>query len=67
MPEFVFDVKFFAAVQVSARSEREARRLIETLSGQTASLGTLPDGTAVEATVEVDGESDRLHPEDGSD
>jgi hypothetical protein len=66
MPEYVFDVKFFAAVRVSARSRRAARRLIETLSGRTASLGTWPDGTDVSAVVEIDGEADLLDEDERS-
>jgi hypothetical protein len=66
MPEYVLDVKLFAVVRVSARSRRDARRLIETLSGRTASLGTWPNGTDVSAILEIDGEADPLDEDDRS-
>ena len=59
--EYLFDVKLFAALRISAKSKHEARRLLgELLVCTTIHCGALPDGSPLTGEASVDGELELL-------
>jgi hypothetical protein len=57
--EYLFDVKLFAALRISASNERAARRILkEVLDCATINCGALPDGSPLVGEASADG-----HPE----
>lgn len=60
MPEYLFDVKLFASIRVTADDEAAARKLIDDSLGdaESANLGSWPDGSPIVAEFSVDGEHD---------
>lgn len=65
--EFLFDVKLFAAIRVTAASEAEARqKLAGALDCADTNFGAWPDGTPILAEASMDGDAD-LQEVDGED
>lgn len=61
MPKYLFDVKVFAAIRVTAVSESEARENIRTkIDGATANLGCWDTGEPILAEVSIDGDLDLI-------
>ncbi len=53
--EYLFDVKLFAAIRVTATTEKEARaKLIAAIDCNTANLGAWPDGAPIICEVSLD-------------
>lgn len=51
--EYLFDVKLFASIRVSAPSEAVARAMIEAIDASTANLGAWPNGDPIVCEVSV--------------
>lgn len=57
MNNFLFDVKIFAAIRVTARNEHEARAILAgVLNCADANFGSFPDGSPVLGEASMDGE-----------
>ena len=57
MADYLFDVKLFAAIRVTAESESEARENVRmNIDGATANLGCWDTGEPILAEVSIDGE-----------
>jgi len=57
--EYLFDVKLFAALRITASNEQDARRiLVSVLDCATINCGALPDGSPLVGEATVDGEFD---------
>lgn len=67
MKQYLFDVKLFAAVRVTANSEVEARQMLHTtLDYAEANLGCWPDGKPILCEVSVDGYADLIEEENAA-
>ncbi len=53
MHAYLFDVKIFASVRVTAPDEDTARGLIEAINADTAMLGSWPNGDPVVCEITV--------------
>jgi hypothetical protein len=61
MPEYLFDVKLFAAIRVNAENETDARQMLcEALDCASANFGAWPNGDPILAEASQDGEADLM-------
>ena len=59
MPEYLFDVKLFAAVRVQASDEGEARKMLDdALNCASCNAGSWPNGDPILFEASADGEAD---------
>lgn len=53
MHAYLFDVKIFASIRVTAPDEDKARALIEAIDADTAILGSWPNGNPIVCEISV--------------